>query len=371
MIRAALFTPNLTLGGAERWVVSLVKYADPKQLRWTGVAVSGWGGAERSLCAEIADRVPLHTNPVAQQHRKHRRPFDYSCFAGIHATLPAAVAAAAQDAQVVVGWGGPDLTTWLPRLKVPVVLTSHTTETNSHSTPVRGATHLAAVSQAAARFFEGRHEGLPVSVLYNGAEVDRCQAQQPRSAMRQLWGFSDTDVVVGYIGRQAREKNPRAAIEAVAELPQQFKAVYYGEPVSRPGDADLNLPGYAEERAAGRVTFRPPQRQVGDVLGALDVCMLASHREAFSLALIEAWISGTPVVATPVGALPELEHKHGSLVVRVPINPTAEELAEAVCCAAGPEGREIASKARNLALKRFTCEHMLQRWTKYLKTVCR
>ena len=98
--------------------------------------------------------------------------------------------------------------------------------------------------------------------------------------------------------------------------------------------------------------------------------MLASHREAFSLTLIEAWIAGTPVVATPVGALPELQQKYGSLAVQVPSNPTAEELAEGVCRAAGAEGEEIAARAQALALEHFTCEKMLDRWTKYLGKLC-
>ena len=150
-----------------------------------------------------------------------------------------------------------------------------------------------------------------------------------------------------------------------------FKAVYHGEPVSRPGDADLNLSGYAVERAPGRGIFRPAAQDVGDILSGLDVFMLASHREAFSLALIEAWIAGVPVVATPVGSIPELELKFGKLTLDVPINPTAEELGEAVVLAVSPEGRRIAELARQIALEHFTCEKMLQRWTEYLRGICR
>jgi len=37
-VRAAAFTPSLQLGGAERWLVSLIRHSDPRQLRWTGAA---------------------------------------------------------------------------------------------------------------------------------------------------------------------------------------------------------------------------------------------------------------------------------------------------------------------------------------------
>ena len=368
MLRAAIVTPNLTLGGAERWVVSLVKSADPSRLRWTGVVVNGWGGAERSLCQEINELVPLYCNFVQQSQRIHSRPFDYSSFAEIHSSLPEAVAHACDDADVLLAWGGPDISTWLPPLTIPVVLTSHTTEQSNGAGPVQGATHLAAVSHAAARFFRGRGvDHLPITVIYNGAEVERCRPRVGRERQRDAWGVADTDVVVGYIGRQSREKNPRAAIDSIAQLPPQFKAVYCGEPSIRPQDVDLNLREYAAERAPGRVIFMASVPAVGDVLAGLDVVMLASHREAFSLTLIEAWIAGVPVVATPVGSVPELQREYGSLVNEVPVNPTPAELGEAVCRATSADGRDIASHAQQLALCEFTCEKMVERWTNYFE----
>jgi hypothetical protein len=53
MIRAAMITPNLPLGGAERWLTELIVLSDPTKLQWTGVAISGWGGADEHLVSLV------------------------------------------------------------------------------------------------------------------------------------------------------------------------------------------------------------------------------------------------------------------------------------------------------------------------------
>ena len=170
-------------------------------------------------------------------------------------------------------------------------------------------------------------------------------------------------------GRYSAEKNPSAAIEAVASLPKKFKAIYYGSSTPRDSHTIDEIKQLARRRAPGRVSFHDPVQHVGDVLAALDVFILASHREAFSLALIEAWLAGVPVVATPVGSLPELERKHGRLAIRVPMRPSGKELAAAVVRAAGDEGQEIALRAQRVAKSQFTGEAMGDRWVDYLEDV--
>ena len=71
-------------------------------------------------------------------------------------------------------------------------------------------------------------------------------------------------------------------------------------------------------------------RLVGNVLLALDGFLLAGASEGFSLALAEAWYCSMPAAATRVGAVPELERRHGRLVSPVPIHSLPEELAQAV-----------------------------------------
>ncbi len=362
-------TPNLTMGGAERWVVSMVKFAEPLQLQWTGVVVSGWGGIDELLCAELAQYTEVHTHEIPA----NGRPPDWRSLKhcrGVHKTFQRAMQHVCRDAQVVVTWGGVDIGAWADHLDIPVVLTSHTTEADGRTAPITGATHLAAVSEAAADYFRGRPGAeRPLAVIYNGADRQRCVAAATTRPLRAAWGVEENDIVIGYVGRQSREKNPRAAIDAVAALPANYQAVYYGGPTLKDQTTARELRWLAERLAPGRVHFYSPVQDISSVLAGLDVFMLASEREAFSLGLIEAWLAGVPVVATPVGCLPELKRKYGQLVIDVPLHPSPSQLAKAVRQAHGPGGRRIAKNAQKIAATRFTCEAMVRRWTVYLEQV--
>jgi glycosyltransferase involved in cell wall biosynthesis len=117
-----------------------------------------------------------------------------------------------------------------------------------------------------------------------------------------------------------------------------------------------------------RAVFVNPMEQLGDIYAALDCFLLVSKSEAFSLSLIEAWLTGVPVVATQVGAIPELESVYGQLVWPVTFDATSEELATAVHLAtqsAGP-AVDMANEARILAEREFTAQAMGRRWTDYM-----
>ena len=59
-------------------------------------------------------------------------------------------------------------------------------------------------------------------------------------------------------------------------------------------------------RAGDKVRFLQPSRDVGTLLRSVDALILVSDHEGFPRVVVEAGMVGTPVIATPVGALPEL-----------------------------------------------------------------
>jgi glycosyltransferase involved in cell wall biosynthesis len=145
-------------------------------------------------------------------------------------------------------------------------------------------------------------------------------------------------------------------------------AVYYGNPMNL---SPKKQPEFDEAKAnpEGNVLFFDAVKDVGSVYSGIDVLMLASNHEAFSLTMIEAWIAGVPVVSTNAGAVPELQERFGQLVIEVPPNPTGEQLAAACQRAMSPEGKLLADKARKLAYKHFTASAMLDKWEAYFKSV--
>jgi D-inositol-3-phosphate glycosyltransferase len=144
----------------------------------------------------------------------------------------------------------------------------------------------------------------------------------PRStaAVRRRLGLQGRRVVL-YAGRLERLKGAQTLIEAAAELAR------------RPGFADVTtlLVGAdsgdgsrqsehpegergrlealaAELGVAEQVRFLGaiPHEELADLYAVADVCVVPSLTESFGLVALEAQASGTPVVAAPVGALPDI-----------------------------------------------------------------
>ena len=109
-------------------------------------------------------------------------------------------------------------------------------------------------------------------------------------------------------------------------------------------------------------------RYVGDALHGLDCLMLVTPAEGMSLSIIEAWLSGVPVVATRVGAIPELERDHGTLAVTVPVDLEPIDLARAVRQAISKENIRTIEHAREVARQYYTVEAMSRRWFAFLRS---
>jgi len=79
-----------------------------------------------------------------------------------------------------------------------------------------------------------------------------------------------------------------------------------------------------------------------------------------------AWI-----VQRLMRAARELEEQYGQLTVRVPVDPSGIQLAEAVRKAVSTENRPVVGRARQVAQEHFTAGAMSRRWTDYLLKVLR
>lgn len=66
------------------------------------------------------------------------------------------------------------------------------------------------------------------------------------------------------------------------------------------------IAGDTEAQRLIRYAYRPSQRDIVDTYAACDVWLFPSRAEGFGLPLLEAAACGTPLVATPAGAAPEI-----------------------------------------------------------------
>ena len=335
-IRVGLLTPTLLFGGAERWVAALAAGLDPDRFDVLGVAVRDAG----KLFPPIADKVRRRC-PILEGE----------------SSFPAL----AEKCDLLIAWGLPNLA-MLAGFGGRVVYVGHghcEWSVQCVRSCAAFVTDWAAVSQHAADSFP---DPARVAVLHNGIDTDRCVPRHSREAMRAAWGVEPDEILVGYVGRMSAEKNPLAAVEAVAALGRPFRAVLVGDGPGRKSFV---------EKARSLVPDTVCQlavENVGDVYRALDCFVLASRFEGFSLALAEAWYCSCPAVATPVGAT-ELGRQHGRLYVRVSVGCGARELARAVRLAIAPENRPTVACAARVVATHYTAEAMCRRWESYLESL--
>jgi glycosyltransferase involved in cell wall biosynthesis len=150
-----------------------------------------------------------------------------------------------------------------------------------------------------------------VVVVPNGIDV------RPFDAIPTVRSFPDQPLRLLYIGRLAREKGVYEMLQGMRlalEMGVEARLIVAGNGAELP-----RLRRYAQALGLGaRVCFAGPVFGADKVklLGGCDLFLLPSYSEGLPYALLESMAAGVPVIATPVGAIPDVvaDGTHGVLV---------------------------------------------------------
>lgn len=276
----------LLRGGVEMWLQGLIRFLDPARVRVVKNLVTVPEQLDLQLAAELGVPFALGDRDSVRQ--------------------------AARESDVLLCWGPPELAAWLSdcRPKLAVFVAHGEGDWTRHilHACAPAIDHVIAVSRRVAESLGTR---LPVTQIANGIDAGRLGPTRSRRAVREALGFQPEDFVLGYVGRFANEKRPYVLVEAVARLPLPFKALLVGWGPLRPWLLD-----FANERIPGRYAVIGAANDLGDYYTALDALCLPSAEEGYALVILEAMMCGRPVIATPVGCVPEvIEDRINGLVV--------------------------------------------------------
>jgi glycosyltransferase involved in cell wall biosynthesis len=140
-------------------------------------------------------------------------------------------------------------------------------------------------------------------LLGNGVDLDRFHppSAEERRRAREAFGFAPGEVVVGAVGRLVWEKGYAelfAAAPTVAAESAAARFVVAGPADPGKPDALSDADIAAAERSGMR--FLGHRDEIELLYAALDVYVLASHREGFPRSAMEAASAGLPIVATDI-----------------------------------------------------------------------
>jgi glycosyltransferase involved in cell wall biosynthesis len=143
-----------------------------------------------------------------------------------------------------------------------------------------------------------------LSVIPNGIDLRRFTlSPEARTAVRKELAIGEGALVIGTVGRLSPEKDQATLIRAAEPLlGEQSRLLLVGD-----GPEAERLRALASALPHGRfVHFLGERSDVPRVLGAMDLFVLSSITEGLPLAILEAMAAGLPILATPVGGIPEV-----------------------------------------------------------------
>jgi glycosyltransferase involved in cell wall biosynthesis len=180
----------------------------------------------------------------------------------------------------------------------------------------RSQKHLVAVSQAVKmHLVEQGIQADRITVIHNAVDPTDIQPQRLPARVREELGAGPKTPVIGCFAHLSPKKGWADLFRAIPivlrSFPQaQFWCVGAG-PLRETLLAEADREGFVQQlRMTG---FR---RDVADLMRAVDVVVLPSHREPLGLVYIEAGLLCRPVIGCTTGGAPEvIEHNENGLLV--------------------------------------------------------
>jgi len=185
-----------------------------------------------------------------------------------------------------------------------------------------GADKLITVNRDLAYLGQKLSGGAPVQVIHNGFTPESIDSD--RRSLRMKYSVSPEEFVIICIARLIKAKGIDILLKALPSVPwATVWIVGDGEERGRLEWTISDLGLSNRVRLLGTIDHH----SVAERLKAADLFVLPSRSEPFGISILEAMNAGLPIIATPVGGIPELVSEPNGLLVR-PESPSA--LSEAI-----------------------------------------
>ena len=210
--------------------------------------------------------------------------------------------------------------------------------------------------------------GIPrrkLMVLGNGVDLTRFDAERIHAskvaATRRELGVGPDEVLCGAVGRLVWEKGYRELFDAAARLRERAPGLRFvvagpPDPAKRDSLTDADL---RRAEASSNIRFLGTRDDVEALYAAMDLYVLASHREGWPRSAMEAAAMGVPVIATDVRGCRQVVDD-GITGVLVPARDAGALAAAIESLAKDRETRQrMGAAARDKARRDFDQQHVI------------
>jgi glycosyltransferase involved in cell wall biosynthesis len=224
---------------------------------------------------------------------------------------------------------------------------------------VRRFDHVVAVSDEIYR--DLRASGMPdasLSRIDNAISIPVLDFHEQKK-IRAEWNVAPDEKLIVQIGRLAKSKRNALLLNAVADLPAGIatKVVFVGD-----GEERAALATHARElKIDGRVIFAGYRRNAPAIMAAADVLAITSNKEGLPIVILEAMAVGCPIIATAVGAIPQVLSQQSAWIIPVD-DETALVRALREALGGSSAATDRAAKAKSVFLASYERDVMGRRY---------
>ncbi|MDI6644109.1 MAG: glycosyltransferase family 4 protein [Methanobacteriaceae archaeon] len=178
--------------------------------------------------------------------------------------------------------------------------------------------------------------------------------------------FDKREENVGYVGRLSQEKGILNYLEAVHILTQKGMKINFT--ICGEGDLEEEVKEYIKKwNLQDKVEFKGwiPYQDLPDHLNNLKLIVIPSYTEGLPNLMLEAMTCGTPVLANPVGSIPEIisNGKNGFLLD----DNSPENIAHHIIRSLdSTDLNSISDKAHEYIVNNFSLEDLREHWAEIL-----
>lgn len=191
-------------------------------------------------------------------------------------------------------------------------------------------------------------------IIYNGIPIQKYAYAKPYEKKEIFNNIQENDILLGMVGTFSKQKNHKCMVEVFSLLPSKYKLVFLGEGKLRNEIKEL-VDSYGLNE---RVRFLGFRKDIAEIIHTIDIVVIPSLWEGFSLVAVEAMACGRPVIASKVPGLSSIVGTCGLLADPADTGSFVRHIKSL-------EDKRLYTHYSHLSLKRaneFSIERMLENY---------